>query len=151
MAPEEGMRAKQRQISAQYKDHFNTKVPCKIKQLEVLEQKVERDPLVVRNWNINPVQFNIPTTLVLPSTQHRHFLYSIVGKGSSLANFFESLRKCACYLLRVCSSGGGQALIYRAHFLERVEGLISIVQVEEPPLTKQVLIIGRRSFNVRTS
>lgn len=65
----------------------------KLELVEVLEQKVDKYPFaVVRNWHINPFHFNIPITLVLSSTQQRHFLYSMLRKWSPLANlFFEYL------------------------------------------------------------
>lgn len=101
MAPEEGMWATWRQLLLQYKDLFKYEGVLKIKRLETLSRKQIHTylPAVVRNWDINPFQLNIPTSLALSSTQER-LLQSIVGKWSPLASFFECLFKCARYLLQ---------------------------------------------------
>lgn len=51
-------------------------------------------------------------------------------------------------LIAVWSARSSSSLIYRTNVLERVEGMISKVQVEEPHLTKKLM--GRQSFSLRT-
>lgn len=92
MAPEDRIWAKQSQVFAQNKEDLSKNEGAwKLELLEVLEQKVDKYLFaVVRNWHVNPFHFNIPITLDLSSTQHRHFLYSMLRKWSPLANPFLS-------------------------------------------------------------